>query len=92
MQTIPLLKSRQFIVTVLDMLISLTIYFVGKYAGAAIEDLRFVITVTQPAIGLLIAAYTVNDVNMAIQRAKFQMYGLERGDVQYQDLLRAWTK
>ena len=60
-----LLASRRFWVLVVDTVISLLLYFVGKYAGAAMEDVKFLILALQPIALLLIAAWTVDDMHAA---------------------------
>jgi hypothetical protein len=58
-----LLASRRFWTLLLDTIISLVLYFAGKYFNAAMEDIRFLIIAIQPIALLLIAAYTVDGVN-----------------------------
>ncbi|MGE5138301.1 MAG: hypothetical protein ACM3JD_02460 [Rudaea sp.] len=52
-----LLTSRKFLVLVMDTIISITLYFSGKYAGAsAAEDIQFLIGALQlPALMLIYA-------------------------------------
>lgn len=57
-----LFSSRKFLLLIFDVISSLAIYFVGKYAGAAIEDLRFVIAVLQPLWLLVVGAIAVQNV------------------------------
>ena len=57
-----LLRSRKFLLLVLDVLVSLALYFVGKYAGAGVfEDVKLVITSVQPIFIALIMAIAVED-------------------------------
>jgi hypothetical protein len=42
--------------------VSITLFFVGKYAGAALEDTKFLIVTLQPVFVLLIGAYTAEDM------------------------------
>ncbi len=52
-----LFTSRKFLVLVMDTVISITLYFSGKYAGAsAAEDIQFLIGALQlPALMLIYA-------------------------------------
>lgn len=57
-----LLRSRKFLLLVLDVIIQLVLYFVGKYAAPALaEDIVFVIGVQQPVWVALIAAIAYED-------------------------------
>ena len=57
-----LLRSRKFLLLVLDVVVSLALYFVGKYAGAgAFEDVKLVITSVQPVFIAIIVAIAVED-------------------------------
>lgn len=47
---------------IFDAVCSLAVYFVGKYFNVAVEDLKFVIGVLQPIVGLLLVAFTVENV------------------------------
>ena len=38
-----LLRSRKFVVLLLDVVLSLVLFFVGKYALNALEDVKFVL-------------------------------------------------
>jgi len=60
-----LFTSRRFLTLLFDTVVGLLVYFVGKYAGAAVEDLKFVILAVQPIVGLVIIAFTVNDMQTA---------------------------
>ena len=60
-----LFASRRFWTLLIDVLVSLVIYFGGKYAGAYMDDIRFLIVALQPVALLLIAAYTVDDMTAA---------------------------
>jgi hypothetical protein len=69
-----LLHSRKFLLMVLDLVASAALYFVGKYYGAALDDLKFLIAALQPVIGLVIYSITEEDkarthANAAIQVA-----------------------
>lgn len=57
-----LLKSRKFLVLIFDVITSLLIYFVGKYAGAAVADLKFVIGIVQPMWLLIVGAIAAQNV------------------------------
>ena len=57
-----LLRSRKFLLLVLDVVIQLVLYFVAKYATPALaEDIVFVIGVQQPVWVALIAAIAHED-------------------------------
>lgn len=60
-----LLQSRRFWTLLLDAVLSITIYFVGKYFSVALDDVKFLIVTLQPIALILIAAYTVEDVHQA---------------------------
>lgn len=57
-----LLQSRRFITLMVDALLSIVLYFVGKYFSIALDDVKFLILILQPIALLVIAAYTVNDL------------------------------
>ncbi len=57
-----LLHSRKFLLLVLDTVISLTTYFVGKYAGATSQDVLFFIGALQPIFVMVIHGITAEDV------------------------------
>lgn len=57
-----LLQSRRFWTLVLDTVVSLLLFFVGKYAGAALDDVKFLVLTLQPIFVMLIAAFTTEDV------------------------------
>jgi len=65
-------KSRRFWTLTLDVVVSLVFYFVGKYGGMAADDVKFLVTTMQPMFAVLIAAYTVDDIN-ATSLAKAQL-------------------
>jgi hypothetical protein len=57
-----LARSSRFWTLILDVVVSITLFFVGKYAGAALEDTKFLIVTLQPVFVLLIGAYTAEDM------------------------------
>lgn len=59
-----ILKSRRFWLLVLDTVFTLTVYFVGKYAGGTSEDIRITMAALQPIFISLIICYTVDDTQM----------------------------
>lgn len=64
-----LLKSRKFWITVFDVVVSTTIYFVTKYVNpAAAEDILWVIATYQPVIISLITGIAIEDA--ALKRAQ----------------------
>ena len=60
-----LLRSRKFLLLCLDTIISLVLFFVGKYAlpGVA-EDIKFIIAAYQPVFVAIIIAISVEDAAM----------------------------
>jgi hypothetical protein len=56
-----LIKSRKFWLLILDTVISLIVFFVSKYAGGAIEDVKFLIASLQPVFVIIIYAIAVED-------------------------------
>ena len=56
-----LFKSRKFLLLCLDVVISIAIYFVGKYAAVALEDVKFAILTLQPLVVLLIGSIAYED-------------------------------
>lgn len=64
-----LLRSRKFWLLVLDTVVSIALYFVGKYAGAGVyEDMQFTIGILQPVFIAIITAIAIEDA--AAKRAK----------------------
>lgn len=57
-----LIESRKFWFAVMDAVISLVTYFVGRYAGYASQDLATLIAALQPIALLVIADYAAEDV------------------------------
>jgi hypothetical protein len=57
-----LLKSRKFWLLILDTVVSLGLFFVGKYAPGSMEDVKLIIVALQPLFILVIASITVEDV------------------------------
>jgi hypothetical protein len=60
-----LLQSRKFWIGVMDALISLATYFVGKYFNVVSADLTLIIGALQPIALLLILTYTAEDIARA---------------------------
>ena len=56
-----LLRSRKFLLLVLDTAISLILYFVGKYLPVAFEDVELVIGLLQPVFVAIIIAIAIED-------------------------------
>ena len=55
-------KSRKFWTAIIDIVASLTLYFVGKYAAPEIaEDVKFLIVAFQPVFVLVIAGIAFED-------------------------------
>jgi cation transport ATPase len=78
-----LLRSRKVWVALLDAIASTALYFVGKYAGASLEDLRFVISIYQPILGLVIIGIFVEDTAKMQAHSKMQVARTEA---------EAWTE
>lgn len=58
-----LLQSRRFWLMVIDLIISLVLYFTGKYATPqANDDIRFLIAAIQPVFLTIITAITVQSI------------------------------
>jgi hypothetical protein len=60
-----LLRSRKFWLLILDVVVSATLYFVGKYAPVAAEDVKFLIALLQPVFLLLIGSIAYQNVKLA---------------------------
>jgi len=59
---VPFWKSRKFWYMIVDVVVSVTSFFVGKYvAPAATEDILFLIGALQPVVITLIAAVAYED-------------------------------
>jgi len=57
-----LLRSRKFLVLVLDTVISMVVFFVGRYAAPEMaEDIGFLIAALQPVAVMLIGAIAYED-------------------------------
>jgi hypothetical protein len=56
-------NSRKFWLLILDTVISLTLYFVSKYAMGAVEDVKFLVLALQPVFVTIILAVAWNDNN-----------------------------
>jgi len=65
---VPLWKSRKFLLTILDVAISLIVYFVGRYvADFYAKDILFLIGALQPVFVSIIIAISIEDA--ALKRA-----------------------
>jgi len=63
-----LLRSRKFLLLILDTAISLVLFFVTKYAAPGLaEDVKFVIAAYQPVFVAIIMAISIEDA--ALKRA-----------------------
>lgn len=56
-----LLRSRKFLILLLDTVISCVLFFVAKYATGSVEDVKILIAVLQPVVVALIIAIAVED-------------------------------
>jgi len=59
-----LLHSRKFWLLILDTVISLVLYFVGKYAQVAFEDVKFAVLALQPVFVAIILAVAWEDSSL----------------------------
>ena len=58
-----LLQSRKFLLLVLDVVVSLVLYFSAKYAApSVVEDIKTVIALMQPVWVAVIVSITVQNV------------------------------
>jgi hypothetical protein len=58
-----LFTSRKFLLLLLDTIISVILYFVGKYLPGAEQDVKFVILALQPVVIALIISIAWEDTN-----------------------------
>ena len=56
-----LIESRRFLVLIFDTLVSLALFFIGKYAGGSLDDVKFVILALQPVVLMVIYGFTRDD-------------------------------
>lgn len=56
-----LFKSRKFWLGVGDLVISLTLFFVGKYAANSLDDVKFIIAAIQPLFVTVIGGIALED-------------------------------
>ena len=57
-----LLKSAKFWTLALDLVVSVTLHFVGKYAApVAYDDVQFLIVTLQPAFAMVIGSIAYED-------------------------------
>jgi hypothetical protein len=59
---VPILHSRRFWTAVVDMIVSLALYFVSQFYPSSAEMVKFTIVAIQPVVVILIAAFTTEDV------------------------------
>ena len=57
-----LLQSRKFWLLILDTVVSMTIYFGGKYLQAGSEDIVFMVAALQPVFAVAINAIAKEDI------------------------------
>lgn len=69
-----LFQSRRFVTALVDAVLTLALYFVGKYLALAIDDLKFLILVLQPIFVSVIGAFTVDDLHASSVQAQLQMH------------------
>ena len=58
-----LLQSRKFLLLILDTVISLSLFFVGKYAPIAFEDVQTMILALQPVFVSVIGGIAYEDAH-----------------------------
>jgi len=56
-----LLKSAKFMTLLVDTVVSLATFFIGKYAGMRAEDLLYLIAAIQPVAMMMIGAIAYED-------------------------------
>jgi len=56
-----LLHSSKFWTAITDVVISLALYFIGKYVPGAADDVKTVIVAVQPVFALVIAGIFIED-------------------------------
>ena len=71
-----LLQSRRFWTLLADTVVSFALYFVGKYFGVALEDVKFLILALQPIVALLIVAYTIEDAQAFAMQKQIEMHAM----------------
>jgi len=54
-------KDAKFLTGLFDLVTALVIFFVGKYSGAALEDVKFVILSVQPVFVMLVIGFFQRD-------------------------------
>ena len=66
-----LFHSRKFLILVVDTLLSLVLYFTGKYlAPTSVDDIKFVIVSLQPVFGIIIGGIAIEDAAMKLNMPK----------------------
>ena len=66
-----LLKSRKFLILGVDTVLSLILYFTGKYlAPATVDDIKFVIVALQPVFGIIIGGIALEDAAQKLNKPK----------------------
>ena len=69
-----LFGSRRFWTMLIYTIVSVALYFVGKYFQVAAEDVKFLIAALLPIALALVAAYTVDDMQAArLEAVRMQM-------------------
>jgi len=65
METVPLFQQRRFVTMLLDLILSMVLFFGAKYiAPSAFEDIKTVILAIQPIFLSIVAAYTVDNAQL----------------------------
>lgn len=69
-----LLQSRRFWLFVVDGVSTLIIYFVSKYFGANLDDVRMILIFLNGLAAFVIAAYTIDDNLQASRQLQLEMH------------------
>lgn len=66
-----LFKDSKFLVLLLDTIISIVLYFVGKYAGAGLfDDIQFLIITLQPVFLVVIGSIAYQEAVVKVAEIK----------------------
>lgn len=69
-----LLQSRRALTALVDLVVSVVLYFGGKYFAADLDTIKFMIGVFQVPALMVIAAYTVNDMHSNALDTQLEMH------------------
>lgn len=71
-----LFQSRKFWILIFDSMTSLILYFVSKYGGPYLDDVKYVILILQPVVIMVIAAIAIDNRTEAAARTAQMQLGL----------------